>query len=222
MTALPSASWSASSRSMCCVEQCGPSRQASRRYAQPFLLSPTLEEAPWPCSRCNLEPFGCMDRASLMALATAFERDSRTVKQVTIPVHGANPQRRPQAPPPARRSQAPCGRRPAGPPVLGVACSNAGHARPAYSRASAGPRHTVPCRHAAEVLSLRRLRRLIRSDSTGWVNNDADCRGVSAMTARDGFNRLPNAGTIPYGKTDWPWTVGHAPGDTSPTALTTG
>ena len=37
------------------------------------------------------------DRASLMASATAFERDSRTVKQVTIPVHGANPQRRPGA-----------------------------------------------------------------------------------------------------------------------------
>ena len=61
------------------------------------------------------ETFWLHDRASLMALATAFERDSRTVKQVTIPVHGANPQRRPQAPPPARRSQAPCGRRSAGP-----------------------------------------------------------------------------------------------------------
>ena len=48
------------------------------------------------------------------------------------------------------------------------------------------------------------------------------CRGVSAMTTRDGINRLPNAGTIPYGKTDWPWTVGHELGDTSPTALTTG
>ena len=59
--------------------------------------------------------FWLHDRASLMASATAFERDSRTVKQVTIPVHGANPQRRPQAPPPARRSQAPCGRRPADP-----------------------------------------------------------------------------------------------------------
>ena len=61
------------------------------------------------------ETFWLHDRASLMALATAFERDSRTVKQVTIPVHGANPQRRPQAPPPARRSQAPCGRRSADP-----------------------------------------------------------------------------------------------------------
>ena len=162
--------------------------------------------------------FWLHDRASLMASATAFERDSRTVKQVTIPVHGANPQRRPQAPPSARRSQAPCGRRSADPPALGVACSNAGHARPASSRASAGP-STVPCRHVAEVLSLRRL---IRSDSTGWVNNDAGYRGVSAMTARDGFNRLPNAGTLPYGKTDWPWTVGHVLGDTSPTALTTG
>ena len=59
--------------------------------------------------------FWLHDRASLMASATAFERDSRTVKQVTIPVHGANPQRRPQAPPPARRSQAPCGRRSADP-----------------------------------------------------------------------------------------------------------
>ena len=39
-------------------------------------------------------PFWLHDRASLMASATAFERDSRTVKQVTIPVHGANPQRR--------------------------------------------------------------------------------------------------------------------------------
>ena len=44
------------------------------------------------------ETFWLHDRASLMASATAFERDSRTVKQVTIPVHGANPQRRPQAP----------------------------------------------------------------------------------------------------------------------------
>ena len=60
-------------------------------------------------------PFWLHDRASLMASATAFERDSRTVKQVTIPVHGANPQRRLQAPSPARRSQAPCGRRPAAP-----------------------------------------------------------------------------------------------------------
>jgi hypothetical protein len=34
--------------------------------------------------------FWLHDRASLMASATAFERDSRTVKQVTIPVHGAN------------------------------------------------------------------------------------------------------------------------------------
>ena len=50
--------------------------------------------------------FWLHDRASLMASVTAFERDSRTVKQVTIPVHGANPQ---------RRSQAPCGRRSADP-----------------------------------------------------------------------------------------------------------
>lgn len=42
------------------------------------------------------------------------------------------------------------------------------------------------------------------------------------MTDRDGINNLSNAGTIPYGKTDWPWTVGHAPGDASPTALTMG
>ena len=61
------------------------------------------------------ETFRLHDRAGLMALATAFERDSRTVKQVTIPVHGANLQPRPKAPSPARRSQAPCGRRPAGP-----------------------------------------------------------------------------------------------------------
>ena len=82
--------------------------------------------------------FWLHDRASLMASATAFERDSRTVKQVTIPVHGANPQRRPQpAPGPGRCVQQ---RR---------ACATG--VQPRQRR----PRHTVPCRYAAEVLSLR-------------------------------------------------------------------
>ena len=70
--------------------------------------------------------FWLHDRASLMASATAFERDSRTVKQVTIPVHGANPQRRPQAPPLARRSQAPCGRRPADPRLWALRAATQG------------------------------------------------------------------------------------------------
>ena len=49
------------------------------------------------------------DRARLMAPAV-LERDSRTVKQVSIPVHGANPNRAPEAPCPAPRRQAPVDR----------------------------------------------------------------------------------------------------------------
>ena len=49
------------------------------------------------------------DRARPMAPA-ARERDSRTVKQVSIPVHGANPNRAPAAPCPAPRRQAPVDR----------------------------------------------------------------------------------------------------------------
>ena len=88
--------------------------------------------------------FWLHDRASLMASATAFERDSRTVKQVTIPVHGANPQRRLQAPPSCTALPSALWSAFSRPPALGVACSNAGHARPAYSRASAGPAIQCP------------------------------------------------------------------------------
>lgn len=158
------------------------------------------------------------DGAILMVSAMACERDSRTVKQVSIPVHGANPQRRPETPSPARRSPSTLWSASSRLPALGGTCSNAGHARPAFSRASAGPT-TEPCRRAAEVLSLRRL---FRSDRTRQGNNGTGCRGLSAMTVRDGINRLSNADTIPYGKTGWPWTGGHAPGDASLTALTTG
>ena len=100
-------------------------------------------------------PFWLHDRASLMASATAFERDSRTVKQVTIPVHGANPQRRLQAPSPARRSQAPCGRRPAGPRPWALRAATRASA-PAVQAMRVTPT-TQPCRMAAEVASLRRL-----------------------------------------------------------------
>ena len=166
------------------------------------------------------ETFWLHDRASLMASATAFERDSRTVKQVTIPVHGANPQRRPQAPSPARRSQAPCGRRSADPWPWALRAATQGmRDRRTAAPAQAPPYSALPPRGGGTVTA-RRL--FLSSDSTEWINNHAGCRGVSAMTARDGINRLPNAGTIPYGKNGWPWTVGHAPGDTSPTALTTG
>ena len=148
------------------------------------------------------------DRASLMASATALERDSRTVKQVTIPVHGANPQRRPPgAPSPARGApkRLVVGVQPAPGPGRCVqqrrACATG--VQPRQRR----PRHTVPLPpRGGGTVTARRL--FLSSDSTGWVNNDAGYRGVSAMTARDGFNRLPNAGTIPYGKTGWPWTVG--------------
>lgn len=153
----------------------------------------------------NSRPY---DRSRLAASATAPKRVSTTVKRVTTPVRGANPK---------RRSQAPCGRRPADPRpwALRPATQGMRDRRPA---AGAGPA-TEPCRRAAEVLSLRRL---FRSDRTAWVNNHTICRGVSAMTDRDGINNLSSAGTIPYGKTDCPRAVGHASGDVSPTALTMG
>lgn len=153
----------------------------------------------------NFRPYDC---SRPVASATALTRVSPTVKRVTTPVRGANPN---------RRSQAPCDRCPADPRpwALRPATQGMRDRRPADD---AGPA-TEPCRHAAEVLSLRRL---FRSDRTAWVNDDAGCRGVSAMTARDGINRLSSAGTIPYGKTDCPRAVGHAPGDVSPTALTMG
>ena len=154
------------------------------------------------------ENFRPHDRSRYVASATAFRFVSPTVKWVTIPVYGANPK---------RRSLAPCARRPAD--------SRLGALRPATQAmrdrrpaTCAGPA-TEPCRRAAEVLSLRGI---LRSDRTGWVNNDVGFRGDSAMTARDGINRLSNAGTIPYGKSDWLWAVGHAFGDASPTALTMG
>ena len=153
----------------------------------------------------NSRPY---DRSRLTAPATALTRVSPTAERVTIPVRGANPK---------RRSQAPCGRRPADPRpwALRPATQGMRSRRPA---AGAGPA-TEPCRRAAEVLSLRRL---FRSDRTAWGNNHAVCRGVSAMTDRDDINNLSDAGTIPYGKTGCPRAVGHAPGDVSPTALTMG
>ena len=92
------------------------------------------------------------DGASLMALAAALERDSRTVKQVTIPVHGANPKRRPKAPSPAWCSQAPCGRRPAGPPPWALRAARGACKAAVQARRTAPP--TQPCRSAAEVASL--------------------------------------------------------------------
>lgn len=153
----------------------------------------------------NFRPY---DRSRLTASATALTCVSPTVKRVTIPVRGANPK---------RRSQAPSGRRPADPRpwALRPATQGMRDRRPA---AAAGPA-TEPCRRAAEVLSLRCL---FRSDRTAWVSNHAVCRGASAMTDRDGINNLSSAGTIPYGKTGCPRAVGHAPGDVSPTALTMG
>ena len=50
------------------------------------------------------------DRARLTAKGAARERLYPTVKQVSIPVHGANPNRAPEAPCPAPRRQAPVGR----------------------------------------------------------------------------------------------------------------
>ena len=68
----------------------------------------------------------------------ALERESPTVKQVTIPVHGANHNRAPR-----RTFLHRVPRRPVDgvQPALGLggACSNAGHARPALRRGSAGP-----------------------------------------------------------------------------------
>ena len=129
-----------------------------------------------------------------MAPQAAPERETPTVKQVTSPTHGGTRNRAPRR---AFLHRVPRrlvdGVQPA--PGWGVACSNAGHARAASSRHRAGPR-TEPCRHAAEVLSLRRL---FRSDRTARVSNHAACRGDSAMTARDGLNKLPSAGTIPHG-----------------------
>ena len=52
------------------------------------------------------ETFRPPDRSRLVASATAVTCVSPTVKRVTTPVRGANPE---------RRSQAPCGRRPADP-----------------------------------------------------------------------------------------------------------
>ena len=127
--------------------------------------------------------FWLHDRASLMASATAFERDSRTVKQVTIPVHGANPQWRPQAPPPARRSQAPGGRRPAGPRPWALRAATQGMraSRPGDAR---GP-ITQPCRMAVEVASLRRL---FRSDATGFqAANDVYFCGPLTEFSSDGL-----------------------------------
>ena len=51
--------------------------------------SPTLKEA---LALFTVQPSTSwlQNRASLMALAMTFERDTRTVKQVTIPVHGAS------------------------------------------------------------------------------------------------------------------------------------
>ena len=96
--------------------------------------------------------FWLHDRASLMASATALERDSRTVKQVTIPVHGANPQRRPQAPPPARRSQAPCGRRPAGPRPWALRAATQGmRDRRTAAPAQAPPYSALPPRGGGTV-----------------------------------------------------------------------
>lgn len=85
------------------------------------------------------------DRSSLMASAVAFERVSLTVKQVTIPVHGANPQRRPLAPSPARRSQAPCGRRPVGPRSWALRAATQGM----RDRRSAAPAQAPPQNPAA-------------------------------------------------------------------------
>ena len=175
--------------------------------ARSFLFTPTLEDA---MASLMVEPenFRPHDRSSLPASTTAPRCVSPTVRRATIPVHGANPQ---------RRSQAPRGRRPADPRpwALRPATQGMRDRRPADG---AGPA-TEPCRRAAEVLSLRGI---LRSDRTAWGNPDAGFRGDSAMTARDGINRLSNPGTIPYGKTGWPRAVGHAFGDLSPTALTKG
>ena len=101
-----------------------------------------------------------------MAKAVTRERDSRTVKQVTFSLHGANHNGAPQASLPAPRPRTPCDRRPAGPRLPVVACSNAGHARqPSRRRAWPHSRSRAASRH--------RLRhsRPLGSDATGCSSN---------------------------------------------------
>ena len=122
-----------------------------------FMVQP---ETQWP-----------QDRARLMAKATALERDSRTVKQVTIPVHGANYNGAPRRPLPAPRPQTHRDRRPAGPRLCGVACSNAGHAQQPFRR-RAWPHLR------SQAASRHRLRHspTLGSDATGCSSNHAPLR----------------------------------------------
>ena len=104
------------------------------------------------------------DGVNSMASARAFERDTRTVKQVRIPVHGAGDNPVTSLPQPmlvigATRNGAPkratVGVQPTS-GLGGVAYSNAGDARPAFSRRRAGPNDAIPLRTAGDA-SLRPL-----------------------------------------------------------------
>ena len=124
---------------MRCVSQRGPARQPFAGCAR-FFLSVNARRRWQQRAGAFADPGGGRmalfmvrpetrwphDRARAMASAAALECDSRTVKQVTIPVHGATRNGAPQAPLPAPRPQTPCDRRPAGRQPRGVACSNAG------------------------------------------------------------------------------------------------
>ena len=157
------------------------------------------------------------DRVRLMTLATTLERDSRTVKQVMIPVHGATRNGAPRRPLPIPRPQTRRDRRPAGPRPRGVACSNAGHAKPPSRR---GVRPHLRS-HAATRHRLRHSRSS-GSDATNCSCNHARFRRHSVMTACDGMNQLRNAGRRSSRET-YPafGSRTHTLGESSPTALTT-